>query len=165
MKSPTISAITCLISILAVSATSAADEPNQCGGSIDRELANFAAAAADEMGRREVATDFQISSNGQKLELSAAGLAACAGGCPIVDAVLGLQRAESAMPEHDPAQLAATLIAGWNAQVAADAAAQALDAHELALIGDEPSECGAMVWYEAKRADCSGDCAISRRNG
>lgn len=45
-------------------------------------------------------------------------------------------------------------IAGWQAQVEADADGKLLDDYVLARIGSEPGGCGVMYWYDTRRLDC-----------
>jgi hypothetical protein len=133
---------------------------NQCGSPVERNLANLAGAAAEELGRWEATRDFQLSPDGARLTLSAEAEAHCAGDCPILSGVLALQNPLAAMPDNDPAAVSAAMVAAWQRQKVGEATAVPLGAHELTRLGSEPAACGELFWFEATRADCSGDCGV-----
>lgn len=133
---------------------------NQCGGPVERNLANLAAAAAEQLGRWEFARDFRLSPDGARLELSDEGAAHCSSNCGLVKRVLGLQGADTESADNDPAAFATALVEGWRLQSQTDASSQPLAEHRLERIGGEPSACGALFWYSAEKADCSGNCGL-----
>lgn len=76
--------------------------------------ASLAVAIANEMGRWDVMTDFELSGN--MLQLSQTGRMLCGDGCPNVEAVLALQLdASSVVPYHSPS-IFRDKLAGWYAQ-------------------------------------------------
>lgn len=141
-------------------ATLGVEQPNECGGSVERNLANLAGATAEEIGRWEVTRDFQLAPDGASLELSAEGAARCDDGCTLVNGILSLQRPEAAGADNAPAEFAAALVSGWGLQKEMEATSLGVEDHELTRIGTEPSQCGNMFWFEAERANCSGDCGV-----
>lgn len=146
---------------LAVGETAPA-QANQCGGAVDRNLANLAGAAAEELGRWKATRDFQIAPDGASLELSPEGRSRCSDGCKIVEAVLGLQRLETVTPDNDPGEFAAALVTNWERQNEQELAQPSAVDHELTRIGSEASSCGGSTyWFEAERANCSGQCGIT----
>ena len=135
------------------------EQPNQCGSSIERNLANLAAAAADELGRWEIVEDFEVNASRQ-LQLSPEGANRCGDDCSIVTAVLALQNPEAAAPDHDPVALANAFVQGWELQREHDASSPELEAHTLSPVGSEPGSCGELFWYEALRGGCADTCSF-----
>jgi len=136
------------------------EQPNACGSSIDRNLANLAAATAEELGRWQVATDFQPTGDGLRLDLSEEGAIRCRNGCLRVRATLDLQKPEASTVDHAPEEFAFALVSGWARQNAAQDGAPGSNDHELTRIAVEPSQCGSMFWFEADRSNCSGNCDL-----
>ena len=136
------------------------EQPNACGSSSDRNLANLAAATAEELGRWQVATDFQLTGDGLTLELSAEGASRCRNGCLVVRATLELQKPEARTADHAPDEFASALASGWARQKAARADGPGSTDHQLTRIAVEPAQCGSMFWFEAERSNCSGDCDL-----
>jgi hypothetical protein len=132
------------------------EEANECGGSVPRNLANLAAASASELGRWEVRRDFRIAAG--RLALSSEGEARCRSGCSLIRAVLALQEPATAAADHDPAAFTEALLHGYETQRVVEAKLGAIEDHELAHVGQEPSACGQLFWYEAERANCAGEC-------
>src|SRR5262245_20630848 len=62
------------------------EQPNQCGGSVPRNLANLAAASADELRRWEATRDLRVADDGTVV-LSADAEARCGRGCSRVRSV------------------------------------------------------------------------------
>ena len=142
----------------AVEDTLGNEQPNACGGSVDRNLANLASAVAEELGRWQATRDFRLAADGASVELSAEGEARCRNGCELVRGVLALQQPDAVTRDNDPHELAGALVADWERQKAAENSSPSLEEHELARIAIEPSQCGNMFWFEAERANCSGEC-------
>lgn len=136
------------------------EQPSQCGGSVPRNLANLAAASADELGHWEATRDLRLTDDGTVvLSPDAEALCASGSGCARIRAVLALQDPATATSEHDPAAFNAALVAGLEKQQAAEESLDGMPDHVLARIGEEPSECGGrLYWFEAERAGCAGDC-------
>jgi hypothetical protein len=132
------------------------EEANECGGSVPRNLANLAAASASELGRWEVMRDFRVADG--RLLLSSEGEARCRSGCSLIRAVLALQDPATAAADHDPAAFTDALLRGYETQRVAEAKLGPIEDHALAHVGQEPSACGQLFWYEAERASCAGDC-------
>jgi hypothetical protein len=137
------------------------EQPNSCGSSLNRDLANFAGATAQELGRWEIGDDFELNAGTQQLQLTAAAKAVCRNDCTIVEAVLGLQRPETTAPDHDAAAFSQALVGGWQQQRQHDQQSAATEAHALSDVGTEPSACGSLFWYEALKRNCSGDCSLA----
>jgi len=131
---------------------------NQCGSSVERHLANLAAASADELGRWEVTTDFEIAPDGQTLQLSREGEARCNDSCPIIRTTLLVQQRELAAAGGVPEDFGPTLLAGWKRQKQEEASRVASIGHELEHVSTEAGACGELFWFDAREAGCSGDC-------
>jgi ricin-type beta-trefoil lectin protein len=87
-----------------------------CGGDDSNALtAALAVAIANELGRWDVSTDFQVT--GGKLELSATGKLHCGSGCANITALLRLQDdASSVIKNHVPATYRTKLTTWYNEQ-------------------------------------------------
>lgn len=87
-----------------------------CGGDDSNALtAALAVAIANELGRWDVSTDFQVTAG--KLELSTTGKLHCGSGCGNVTALLRLQDdASSVIKNHTPATYRSKLTGWYNEQ-------------------------------------------------
>ncbi|MET0414384.1 MAG: RICIN domain-containing protein, partial [Polyangiaceae bacterium] len=87
-----------------------------CGGDDSNALtAALAVAIANELGRWDVSTDFQVT--GGKLELSATGKLHCGSGCSNITALLRLQDdSSSVIRNHVPATYRSKLTGWYNEQ-------------------------------------------------
>jgi hypothetical protein len=140
------------------------EQHNQCGGSVERNLANLAAASAEELGRWEATRDLRVDEAGTVV-LSPEAESRCGSGCALVRSVLALQDPAAATSEHDPAAFNGALVAGLAKQREAEQELAGMADHELTRVGDEPSQCGQLYWFEAELAGCAVDCRYDRPEG
>jgi MYXO-CTERM domain-containing protein len=121
-------------------------------------LAALAVASAKELGRWQVTTDMAITlgPKGERLMLTATGLARCASGCPNTKALLALQTFSQEVNlggnvNLNPLYFAQRLVAGYRNQQSCDAHPNecAAEQHKLVFVRTSAGACDTLSTFDA----------------